>query len=251
LPDSAFDSPAERDRVSDLFDQYNAGDDNNTEEDDEPEAASSPSPSPPQSANKGQSAKANKNDNSDDEEDAQDNESNSDQDKKTDNDQPPKAGTMTPEIDAGFAQIARERIARHPLRYYLLLPARRAHALWFNTHSDFYPFSGNALPLHNPDNSPAQNFWLPIFAVIVAIYTLLGVGGFVWMGTIGSFNARVVMSLIFLIFVTRLALFSMAVSVEPRYVVEFFPFLSTLGGIAIVSLWDRLKRAKPVAAQGD
>jgi len=249
LPDSAFDSQAERDRVSDLFDQYNGADDNSTGENEEPQAASSPSPSPSrdQSANRGQSAKANKNDNSDDEEDAQDNESNGNQDEKTKNDQPPKAGTMTPEIDAGFAQIARERIARHPLRYYLVLPARRAHALWFNTHSDFYPFSGNALPLHNPDNSPAENFWLPIFAVIVAIYTLLGVAGFVWMGTSGAFYARAVMLMIFLIFATRLALFSMAVSVEPRYVVEFFPFLSAFGALAIVEGWMRLRRNRHVS----
>lgn len=244
LPDSAFDSQAERDRVSDLFDQYNAGDDNSTDQNEEPEAASSPSPSPSpdQSANKGQAAKANKNDNSDQQEDAQDNESNGNQDDKTKNDQPPKAGTMTPEIDAGFAQIAQERITRHPLRYYLVLPMRRAHALWFNTHSDFYPFGGDALPLNNPDNSRAQNFWLPIFAVLVAVYTLLGVAGFVWLGTSGAFYARAVMLMIFLIFATRLALFSMAVSVEPRYVVEFFPFLSAFSAIAIAKIVSRLKR---------
>ncbi|HXI62460.1 MAG TPA: hypothetical protein VNF70_07100 [Pyrinomonadaceae bacterium] len=244
LPDSAFDSQAERDRVSDLFDQYNAGDDNSTDENDEPEAASSPSPSPDQSANKGPAARTNKNDNSNDEEDAPDNEANGNQDNKKDNDQSPKAGTMTPEIDAGFAQIARERIARHPVRYYLVLPARRAHALWFNTHSDFYPFGGNALPLNNPDNSRAQNFWLPIFAVLVAIYTLLGVAGFVWMGMSGTSYGRALVLMIFLIFTTRLALFSMAVSVEPRYVVEFFPFLSAFGAIAIVEGRMRLRRKK-------
>jgi hypothetical protein len=43
-------------------------------------------------------------------------------------------------------------------------------------------------------------------------------------------------------FATRLALFSMAVSVEPRYVVEFFPFLSAFGAIAIVEGWMRLRR---------
>jgi len=247
LPDSAFDSKAERDRVSDLFDQYNAGDDNSTDENEAPEAASSPSPSPDRSANKGQAAKANKNNNSDDEEDASDNESNSNHDDNKKNDQPPKAGTMTPEIDAGFAQIARERITRHPLRYYLWLPARRVHALWFNTHSDFYPFSGNALPLNNPENTRAENFWLPIFAILVAIYTLLGVAGFVWLGTSGAFYARAVMLMIFLIFATRLALFSMAVSVEPRYVVEFFPFLSAFSAIAIVKGWTRLRRKRQVS----
>ena len=40
------------------------------------------------------------------------------------------------------------------------------------------------------------------------------------------------------------ALFSMAVSVEPRYVVELFPFLAVLGGIAItrLSIFIRLLR---------
>src|SRR5882724_7834476 len=249
FPDSAFDSQAERDRVSDLFDQYNAGDDNSPDENQEPEAAGSPSPSPSpdQSANKGQAAKANKNDNSDQQEDAPDNESNGNQDDKTKNEQPPKAGTMTPEIDAGFAQIARERIARHPLRYYLVLPARRAHALWFNTHSDFFPLGGDVLPLNNPDNSRSQNIWLPIFAVLVAIYTLLGVAGFVWMGMSGSSYARAVLLMIFLICATRIALFSMAVSVEPRYVVEFFPLLSALGGFAIIEMFTRLRRKKLVS----
>src|SRR5205085_4131042 len=109
---------------------------------------------------------------------------------------------------------------------------------------------GNALPLHNPDNSPGQNFWLPIFAAIVAIYTLLGVAGFVWMGMSGSSYAHAVVLMIFLIFATRLALFSMAVSVEPRYVVEFFPFLSALGGISIVEMLRRLKRGAVARPQG-
>jgi len=50
--------------------------------------------------------------------------------------------------------------------------------------------------------------------------------------------------MIFLIFATRLALFSMAVSVEPRYVVEFFTFLSAAGGIAIVEILTRLRRTQ-------
>ena len=52
---------------------------------------------------------------------------------------------MTPEVDAGFAQIARERISRHPLRYYVCYPAN-ALTLWFDTHSQFYPFEGELLP---------------------------------------------------------------------------------------------------------
>ena len=233
LPDSAFDSQAERDRVEELFDQYNGpSNDDSDDEDAQPAASPSPTPAGP-AAKQSLSNKANSNSENSDQ-DEPDNES-------TDT-QPEKPGEMTPDIDAGFAQIANERIARHPFRYYFLMPARRAHSLWFNTHSDFYPFDGDALPLNNPEHSPGQNFWLPAFAVIVAIYTLLGIAGFIWMAMSGAFYARAVVLMIFLIFATRLVLFSMAVSVEPRYVVEFFPFLSAAGGIAIVEMLSRLKR---------
>ncbi|MFN2576521.1 MAG: ArnT family glycosyltransferase [Pyrinomonadaceae bacterium] len=233
LPDSAFDSQAEHDRVSDLFDQYNGPSaDNNNDDDAQP--APSPSSSPAGSPAVPSSVK-NANSNSEDANDP-------DQGPDANNDRPEKPGQMTPAIDAGFAQIANERIARHPFRYYLLLPAKRAHSLWFNTHSDFYPFDGDALPLNNPDHSPGQNFWLPIFAVIVAIYTLLGVAGFVLLAMSESFYPSMWALLVVLVFATRLGLFSMAVSIEPRYVVEFFPFLSALGGIAIAEIVSRLKR---------
>jgi ribosomal protein L12E/L44/L45/RPP1/RPP2 len=234
LPDSAFDSQAEHDRVSDLFDQYNGPDEENAAGNQDAKPASSPSPPPGQSANQSQPAK---NSGDDDSEDANENDQENDTNKE-------QVGTMTPEIDAAFGQIANERIARHPFRYYVLLPLRRAHALWFNTHSDYYPFTGNALPLNNPDNSPGQNFWLPVFAVLVAIYTVAGVGGFVLLAMNGDADGRMWILLVALIFATRLALFSMAVSVEPRYVVEFFPFLFAVGGIAMVGLKARFRRTK-------
>jgi 4-amino-4-deoxy-L-arabinose transferase-like glycosyltransferase len=235
LPDSAFDSQAEHDRVEELFDKLNGSDSESDSQAATP--ASSPSPSPNQSANKNQAKNANE---EDDEESDQD-----EQDTAAKN-QSTSPGEITPEIDAGFAQIANERIARHPFRYYLLLPLRRAHALWFNTHSDFYPFTGNALPLNNPENNRAENFWLPIFAVLVGIYTVLGVGGLFVLAMNGGFEERMWVLLVSLIFITRLTLFSMAVSVEPRYVVEFFPLLAVTGGIAIMNFKDFFRRKKPV-----
>ena len=242
LPDSAFDSQAEHDRVSDLFDQYNGSPDQEDESDkDDAEPDSSPSPTPnrkPAPANNASAKNANKDNPEKDDEDKQDQ-----QDKESSADQPSKPGEMTPEIDAAFGQIANERIARHPFRYYVLLPAKRAHAMWFNTHSDFYPFSGDALPFNNPENSRQQNFWLPVLALLVGIYTVLGVAGFVLLLINGSFNARAWALMVALIFLTRLALASTAVSVEPRYLVEFFPFLSALGGIAIIEMLRRLRRS--------
>jgi 4-amino-4-deoxy-L-arabinose transferase-like glycosyltransferase len=228
LPDSAFDSQAEHDRVEELFDKLNG---DSESPDAKPE--SSPSPSPTQAANKNQAKNPN-----------EENEEESDEPDDAAQEQSTSPGELTPEIDAGFAQIANERIARRPFRYYVMLPLRRAHALWFNTHSDFYPFVGNALPLNNPENNRAENFWLPVFAVLVGIYTLLGVAGLVLLAMSGGFEEWSWVLLVALVFITRLALFSMAVSVEPRYVVEFFPFLAATGGIALMNFKDFFKRKK-------
>ena len=54
---------------------------------------------------------------------------------------------MTPDIDRGFAQLARERTARHPLRTYLFVPLERAATLWFTPRVDLLPFSGHLFPL--------------------------------------------------------------------------------------------------------
>jgi hypothetical protein len=230
LPDSAFDSQAEHDRVAMLFDRYNQEDDSST--DDEAKPASSPTPN--QSTGDKQAADDSRSQSSEDDED---------DDQEQSKDQPAKTPDMTPELDAAFGQIASERIARHPFRYYVLLPLRRAHALWFNTHSDFYPFVGNALPLLSPENNRAENFWLPIFAVLVGIYTVLGVGGLILLAMNGGFAERAWVLLVALIFIARLVLFSTAVSVEPRYVVEFFPFLAATGAIAIMNFRDWFRRS--------
>jgi hypothetical protein len=240
LPDSAFDSQAEHDRVSDLFDQYNGSEAEDSSNNGAARPASSPSPpstAAAPSANKGQPVKNSGDENREDTDEG-------DQENEANKETSPKMGTMTPAIDAAFGQLASERIARHPVRYYVLLPLRRAHSLWFNTHSDYYPFTGNALPLNNPDNVPSQNFWLPVFALLVAIYTVLGVGGFVWLTMNAGVEGRIWVLLVALIFATRLALFSMTVSVEPRYVVEFFPFLFAAGGVAIVVFMGRFQRTK-------
>ena len=234
LPDSAFDSEAEHDRVAALFDRYNHEEDESSN-DEEAKPASSPSPN--QSTNDKQTNNS-KSQTAEEEDD-------SDEDNDASKDQSAKTPDLTPELDAAFGQIAAERIARHPFRYYVMLPLRRAHALWFNTHSDFYPFVGNALPLLSPENNRAENFWLPIFAVLVGIYTVLGVGGLILLAMNGGLEGRVWALLVALIFIARLVLFSTAVSVEPRYVVEFFPFLAATGAMGILNFKDWFKRSKP------
>ena len=157
-----------------------------------------------------------------------------------------QAVEMTPEIDAGFAQIARARIQRHPVRYYVVLPLKRARSLWFDTHSDYYPFQGELLPLADLDYDIHQQFWLPLFAGLTLVYTLLGIAGgwFLWRTRDPVARQWLLMSAL-LIFL-RLGFFSSMENPESRYVVEFFPFLSILGGIALVRIGGWLTKRKEV-----
>lgn len=256
LPASAFDSDLERDRVAALLDQYNHPPPRELSNNPAPsidtkgsvaptpanplpsasKATPAASPAPDPDHNSNANTKAGEADKSDEEDDNSD-----ENDNQTDESQPEKHGpvAITPEIDAAFGQIAAERIARHPLRYYLVIPAKRAVSLWFNTHSDYYPFEGPLFPLEDLDHDIKQHIWLPLFAALVGIYTIAGLVGAFILWWSGNFWARIWVVLAFLIVFTRLAFFSTLENPEPRYVVEFFPFLSALGGIALARIWPR------------
>jgi hypothetical protein len=147
---------------------------------------------------------------------------------------------MTPEIDAAFARIAKERVARNRLRYYLLLPARRGVSLWFDTHSQYYPFEGELLPLQNLDSKWQQQIWLPLFAGLTLLYTVLGILGGRRLWQSNEFEARWWLLLATLLIFLRIAYFATLENPEPRYTVELFPFLVILGGIAVTSMMTEL-----------
>src|SRR6185369_16528348 len=140
---------------------------------------------------------------------------------------------MTPEIDAGFAQIGQERRAHSPLRYYLILPLKRAKTLWFDTHSQYYPFNGELLPLADLDYDIHQQYWLPLFAGLTWIYTLLGVFGAWLMWRSRDSNARRWLLMAALLMFLRLGFFATLENPEPRYTVELFPFLILLAAAGL------------------
>ena len=220
LPPGAFDSPEEKNRVAALFDKYNNADNSDAA----PEGETQTKPS--QSATPTLSLKGEQNE-----------EDNSDQ---SENSAESASVEMTPEIDAGFAQIARERIARHPFRYYVWLPLKRARTMWFDTHSQYWPFEGALLPLDDLDYEHHQQIWLPLFAGLTALYTLLGLAGGWVLWRARKLEARQWLLLAALAIGFRVALFSFLENPEPRYFVEFFPILSVLGGIAIANTLNRL-----------
>lgn len=212
FPDHAFDSDEERDRIAALIHKYNHPDEE-------------------------EEANANDEESTDDE--SSDEDESSSEDQATADANAEQNVEMTPEIDAQFAQIARERIARSRVRYYLVLPFKRGISLWFDTHSQYYPFDGELFPLDDLDHTIHQHIWLPLFAGLTWMYTLLGAIGAWLLWRVRSFEARRWVVLALLIMFFRLGFFATLENPEPRYVVELFPFLSVLGGIGItlVSAW--------------
>ena len=232
IPPYAFDSPEEKNRVAVLIDEYN-----------DPEGAAKqlpgkgavpqPSPSPSPSPANSKTTQQNSNANSQEESDEGDNE---EAEKEG-----PGPVEMTPEIDAGFAQIARERIARHRFQFYVWLPIMRARTMWLDTHSQYWPFEGTLLPFEDLDYDAHQQYWLPLFAGLTALYTLLGLAGSWFLWGSGRTEAHQWLLLVGLAIGLRLILFSSLENPEPRYLVEFFPLLSILGGIAIGQFRPRMK----------
>lgn len=236
IPDQAFDSAEEKLRVAALFEKYNHPKEPPESIFAEPEPGEEPDPSedllnPEASPETEEEPSPNGQEPEEPETDPGD-EADSDESTSPNQsvDQPVE---MTREIDAGFGQIASERISRHPIRYYFLLPARRAVSIWFNTHSQFYPFEGELLPLANLDYNRHQQFWLPLFALLTLVYTSLGIAGgwFLWQRR--ELDVRQWVLLAGLMIFLRIGFFATLENPEPRYVVELFPFLSILGGITL------------------
>lgn len=218
FPARAFDSKEERERVAALLDKYNHPDGEEADEDQSPDD---------------QDDEDEPEEEPEEEEPAQTEEANVE---------------MTPEIDAGFAQIGRERIAHSRLRYYVVLPLKRAKTLWFDTHSQYYPFNGDLLPLEDLDYSIHQQYWLPLFAGLTWLYTLLGVIGAVMLWRSRDPNARRWLLLAVLLIFLRLGFFASLENPEPRYTVELFPFLIMLAGAGVSRIKASAKAMETDAA---
>lgn len=240
IPPGAFDSAEEKQRVSALLEKYNHPLEEPglfVDEKDSTNPASSEDQSRQNENGESGKSEAGKPEDQNDEVNPDEGDEKEDEEDETDesasaDETSDQAVEMTPELDAGFAQIARERIARHPFRYYVWLPLKRAHSLWFDTHSDYYPFQGQLLPLDDLDYDIHQQFFLPFFAVLTFIYTLLGFAGAWFLWQTRNFSARLWVLLAALMIFLRVGFFASLENPEPRYLVEVFPFLCILGGIA-------------------
>jgi hypothetical protein len=136
--------------------------------------------------------------------------------------------TLTPEEDAAFAQLARERTARHPLRTYVWLPAARAVTLWFTPRIELLPLSGAVFPLAQSwqDDRIDQCATVGLFLLNILFIALAAWGAIrLWLR---SSSARPAVALLIVFVVLRTAFLTTLETPEPRYVLVCFPALIAL-----------------------
>jgi hypothetical protein len=128
---------------------------------------------------------------------------------------------LTREIDERFARLAAERIAAHPLRYYLWLPLGRVADMWLRPRVETLY---DDLDWWNYASHPAESRLSWACAALNALYLLLGLAGLclrprLW-GWMLAYMAL------------RSCLLLTVEAPEARYTLECFPMLFALGGIA-------------------
>jgi hypothetical protein len=136
--------------------------------------------------------------------------------------------TLNPEEDAAFAQLARERTARHPLRTYLWLPAARAMTLWFSPRIERLPYSGHVFPLAQTweDDPVDQSITILLFVLNIVYFALALWGAYRLWRRIPSARPIVLFFAAFVLL--RTGFLTTVEAPEPRYTLVCFPVLIAL-----------------------
>jgi hypothetical protein len=152
--------------------------------------------------------------------------------------------TLTPEEDAAFGRLARERTARHPLRTYLWLPVARAFVIWFTPRIELLPYSGDVFPLADAwENDRVDQSVTVGFFFLNILYIALAAWG-AW--RLWRENAVLRLAVVFLVgyMLLRTALLTTLETPEPRYVLECFPAVLALAGQVFARSIPAIRREK-------
>jgi 4-amino-4-deoxy-L-arabinose transferase-like glycosyltransferase len=144
----------------------------------------------------------------------------------------------TPQIDATFAELARERVHADPLRYYLALPVARLLNMSLRPRTEMFP-----LPLEwwQGDAHRGQTVFAAAYAALNLAYFILGAVG-LWLWRRRGWGADTPLVWAMLAFILlRCALLLTLDNSEPRYTLEFFPLLLVWGS-AVFSSCDKPAR---------
>jgi 4-amino-4-deoxy-L-arabinose transferase-like glycosyltransferase len=142
---------------------------------------------------------------------------------------------FSPEADAQFSEIARERTARDPWRTYVTVPFRRVLALWFTPRTELLPYVGNWWPIGPQWRSNHEDFLVGvIYTGLNYFYALLAIAGaYVW-------RRRRGVALLAVYIVSRTLFIAFEhYTVEPRFVLPCVPAVLALGALVWVRRRDR------------
>ena len=145
---------------------------------------------------------------------------------------------ISPEMDRQYAEIARERTRRHPLRTYVRVPFERALTIWFTPRTELLPIDGKFWPVREQwEDSHADVLVTGGFAVLGYLYVALAIGG-IWLawrtrrenGATGAPAGANLwgITLLLVYFLVRTAFLTTVEAPEPRYVVSCYPGLLAL-----------------------
>jgi len=148
---------------------------------------------------------------------------------------------ISPEVDRKFAEIARERTRRHPLRTYIVVPFQRALTIWFTPRTELLPIDGKFWPVREQwADSHADVLVTGSFAVLGYLYVALAAAG-IWLALRASAGSAVNsmlsgpnlwgIGLLLIYFFARTAFLTTVEAPEPRYVVSCYP-----GVLALIAL---------------
>jgi hypothetical protein len=129
---------------------------------------------------------------------------------------------LTPEIDARFAKLAKERYAVHPLRSYVLLPVGRMLDMWLRPRVENLPIDLDWW-VYRHHYAETRFSWF--YAGLNALYLLLGIAG--------VFMRPRMWPWLVAYMALRSALLLTVEAPEARYTLECFPMLFVLGGLAL------------------
>lgn len=134
---------------------------------------------------------------------------------------------LTPEMDGRFAQLARERIAAHPLRSYVWLPLGSVADMWLRPRVENLPIDIDWW-VYGRHHEETEFSWA--YAAVNLVYLLVAI--------VGLCMRPRFWGVLLAYMLLRSALLLTVAAPETRYTIECFPMLFVLGGVALVRIFD-------------
>ena len=138
---------------------------------------------------------------------------------------------ITPELDARFEALARERTASHPLRTWLWMPLGRLADMTLRPRVENLTID---LRWWEYWNHRSETRFSVVYALVNLLFLLLGLVGFCYRPRFWPYMAAYL--------ILRSLLLLTIEAPETRYTLEFFPMFFALGGVALQRIFTRARK---------